>query len=214
MPVRKAVWDRESEMPRPGGDDVPAVFSGTLIVKGYGTALVAFTGPRTEIGKLGLALRDIGLENTNLERETRSLVRLFATVSVTLCVIVAVVYGLTRGSWLNGVLAALALAISLVPEEFPVVLTIFLALGAWRISRKRVLRRRVPAIEMLGAATVLCVDKTGTLTMNRMTVREVVEARGRDRAELLQAASQASRENPVDPMERALHEAAEAQSPR
>src|SRR5206468_2093342 len=83
------------------------------------TALVAFTGPRTEIGKLGLALRDIGLENTNLERETRSLVRLFATVSVTLCVVVAVVYGLTRGSWLNGVLAALALAISLVPEEFP-----------------------------------------------------------------------------------------------
>ena len=208
MSVRKAVWDRESEMSRPGGDDVPAVFSGTLIVKGYGTALVAFTGPRTEIGKLGLALRDIGLENTNLERETRSLVRLFATVSVTLCVVVAVVYGLTRGSWLNGVLAALALAISLVPEEFPVVLTIFLALGAWRISRKRVLTRRVPAIEMLGSATVLCVDKTGTLTMNQMAVRRIAEASGHSRGEILAAAMFASGEDPVDPMEKALHQAA------
>src|SRR5262249_199062 len=141
---RKALWDRQSEMPRPGGDNVPAVFSGTLIVKGYGTPLVTFTGPRTEIGKLGLALRSIDLENTDLEWETRSLVRLFATVSVVLCVIVAVVYGLSRGSWLTGVLAALALAISLVPEEFPVVLTIFLALGAWRISRDKMETARIP----------------------------------------------------------------------
>ena len=208
VPVGKAVWDRKSEMPRPGGDNISAVFSGTLIVKGYGVAVVASTGVRMEIGKLGLALRGISLEDTNLERETRSLVRFFATVSVVLCLVVAVVYGLTRGSWLNGVLAGLALAISLVPEEFPVVLTIFLALGAWRISRKRVLTRRVPAIEMLGSATVLCVDKTGTLTMNRMAVRRVIEASGHSRGEILAAAMFASGEDPVDPMEKALHEAA------
>ena len=208
VPVGKAAWDRKCEMPRPGGDNVPAVFSGTLIVKGYGTAVVAFTGARTEIGKLGLALRNIDLEDTHLEAETRSLVRFFAAVSVVLCLIVAVVYALTRGSWLNGVLAGLALAIAMVPEEFPVVLTIFLALGAWRISRKRVLTRRVPAIEMLGSATVLCVDKTGTLTMNRMTVRRLIEAKGHSPSEILAAAMFASGQDPVDPMEKALHEAA------
>src|SRR5262249_30029206 len=98
--------------------------------------------------------------------------------------------------------------ISMVPEEFPVVLTIFLALGAWRISRKHVLTRRVPAIEMLGSATVLCVDKTGTLTMNRMTVREVNAANTHHSSEVLAVASLASKEDAVDPMEKAIHEAA------
>jgi Ca2+-transporting ATPase len=207
--VRKSVWTGEKPMPRPGGDDVPAVFSGTLIVQGSGQAVVQSTGVHTEIGKLGRALQSIEVESTTLERETRSFVRFFASISVVLCVTVAVVYALTRGSWLRGMLAALALAISLVPEEFPVVLTVFLALGAWRISKKRVLTRRVPAIEMLGSATVLCVDKTGTLTMNRMAVRETAESPGHDRNEVLQAAMFASGENPIDPMERALHEAAE-----
>jgi Ca2+-transporting ATPase len=173
VPVRKTVWDGRSSPPRPGGEELPAVFSGTMVVKGYGTAIVAATGPRTELGKLGLALRGIDIQSTTLEVETRKLVRVFALVSLALCVTVALVYSLTRGNWLDGTLAGLALAISLVPEEFPVVLTVFLALGAWRISRKRVLTRRVPAIEMLGSATTLCVDKTGTLTMNRMVVREV-----------------------------------------
>jgi Ca2+-transporting ATPase len=208
VPVRKAVWDRISSMPRPGGDNVSAVFSGTLIVKGTGTAVVMATGTHTEIGKLGSVLSNIQLESTRLEVETRSLVRFFAMVSVILCGIVAVVYGLTRDGWLNGVLSGLALAIAMVPEEFPVVLAIFLALGAWRISRKRVLTRRVPAIEMLGAATVLCVDKTGTLTMNQMVVRDVVEAAPHTRAEVLAAAMLASGEDPVDPMEKALHQAA------
>ena len=87
-----------------------------------------------------------------------------------LCGLLVVFYGLTRGDWLRGFLAALTLAMAILPEELPVVLTVFLALGAWRMSRNRVLTRRVPAIEMLGAATALCVDKTGTLTMNRMSV--------------------------------------------
>src|SRR5215470_15870091 len=103
-------------------------------------------------------------------------------------------------------------AISMVPEEFPVVLTIFLALGAWRISRKRVLTRRVPAIEMLGSATLLCVDKTGTLTMNRMAVHEVIAASSHNRSEVLTAAMLASGEDPVDPMEIALHEASTRES--
>ena len=84
--------------------------------------------------------------------------------------LVVVVYGLTRGNWIKGFLAGLSLAMATLPEEFPVVMTIFLALGAWRISRRNVLTRRAQAIETLGAATVLCTDKTGTLTHNRMTV--------------------------------------------
>jgi Ca2+-transporting ATPase len=208
--VRKSVWDGQSAMPRPGGENLPAVFSGTLAVQGTGVARVHSTGAKTEIGRLGKALEGIRMESTNLEREIRSLVRVFATLSLALCALIALVYALTRGDWLGGLLAGLALAISMVPEEFPVVLTVFLALGAWRISKRRVLTRRVPAIEMLGSATVLCVDKTGTLTMNRMTARETRAAPGHDRMEILRAAMLASGENPVDPMERALHEAATA----
>src|SRR5262249_4817822 len=204
----KAIWDHHSDMPRPGGDNVAAVVFGTLIVKGDGTAVVTSTATRTEMGSLGRALPHIEPQPSPLPTENEANVRLFARVSVLLCIAVAVIYGLTRGSWLNGALAGLALAISMVPEEFPVVLTIFLALGAWRISRKRVLTRRVPAIEMLGAATVLCVDKTGTLTMNRMAVREVMESGSHTRPEVISAAMLASASDPVDPMEKALHEAA------
>ncbi len=207
VPVLKSSADGYSEMPRPGGDQTAAVFSGTLIVKGSGTAVVSSTGARTEIGRLGLALRSVEIQKTNLERETNSIVRVVAAVGMSLCVAVAFIYGLTRDSWLNGALAGLALAISMIPEEFPVVLTIFLALGAWRISRKRVLTRRVPAIEMLGSATVLCVDKTGTLTMNRMAVHEVIETPPHTPDDVFRAAMLASGEDPVDPMEKALHEA-------
>jgi P-type Ca2+ transporter type 2C len=194
-----------------GGTEAPTVYSGTLVVKGHGTALVSATGPRTEMGKLGLALQRIEIQTTHLEQETRRIVRMFATVSIILCFTVTIIYGLTRGNWLKGILSGLALAISLVPEEFPVVLTVFMALGAWRISKKNVLTRRVAAIEMLGSTTVLCVDKTGTLTMNRMSVHEVTPAAGHDIRDVLEAAMMASPENPIDPMEQAFHEAAAKQ---
>ena len=99
--------------------------------------------------------------------------RVLAIVGVTLCVVVIVLYGATRGDWLTGLLSGLTLAMALLPEEIPVILTVFLALGAWRMSRQKVLTRRVAAIETLGAATVLCADKTGTLTQNRMTLRRL-----------------------------------------
>jgi Ca2+-transporting ATPase len=127
-----------------------------------------------------------------------------------------VLYGLTRGSWLQGLLAGLALAMAVLPEEFPVILTVFFAIGAWRISRRQVLTRRLPAIESLGATTVLCVDKTGTLTQNRMAVRQIY-ARGYvhdvpDGAEPLDPPVRevvrfgmlASKPDPFDPMEQAI----------
>jgi Ca2+-transporting ATPase len=173
VPVRKRPEQGACEMEPPGKGETPCVYSGTLIVSGHGLAEARATGSRTEIGKIGNALRSVPQEETPLQRETNRLVRVLALVGLGLCLLVAIIYGLTRADWLHGLLAGLTLAMALLPEEFPVVLTVFLALGAWRISHQRVLTRHLPAIETLGACTVLCVDKTGTLTLNRMSVRKL-----------------------------------------
>ncbi len=225
VPVRKVAGDRSTVtagMGRPGGDDLPFVFSGTLVTQGQGIAEIQATGPLTELGKIGAALQTVKPEQTRLQRETGRLVRLFAIAGLTLCTLVVVIYGLFRGDWLNGLLAGIALAMSLLPEEFPVVLTVFLALGAWRIAQRHVLTRRMPAIETLGAATVLCVDKTGTLTENRMSVRSLftkgssyeVQANVQQPLpevvhELVELSVLASQQDPFDPMEQALRELGE-----
>ena len=178
------------------GEGAP-VYSGTLIVRGQGRAEVLATGPRTEIGRIGVSLATLENEKTALERETARIVKLVAIAALALAVGVALLHVIMRGSPIEAVLAGLTLAMALVPEEFPVVLTVFLALGAWRISRHGVLTRRMPAIEMLGAATVLCVDKTGTLTENRMTVRDTSQ-------EVIDAAALACELEPFDPMDKAI----------
>jgi P-type Ca2+ transporter type 2C len=217
VPVRKSLWDGSAAMERPGGDDLPFLYSSTLIVQGQGLARVVATGARTEVGKIGKALQTVVTEKTPLQTETARLVRYVAIFGLLMCAVVIAVYGLTRGDWLNGVLAGITLAMAMLPEEFPVVLTIFLALGAWRISQKRVLTRRVPAVETLGAATVLCVDKTGTLTLNQMSVSQLYAGgQGLDVTRpprgplpepnhaLLEFGVLASNQDPFDPMERAI----------
>ncbi len=218
VPVRKKVWDGRVEMGRPGGDDIPFLYSGALVVKGQGIAQVRSTGARTEIGKIGKALQILVPEETNLQVQTGKIVKNFAIVGLSLCALVIVIFGLTRGDWLNGFLAGITLAMATLPEEFPVVLTIFLALGAWRISQFKVLTRRVPAVEMLGAATVLCTDKTGTLTLNRMTVTkiavkgELYDVDGKQLIlpealhEVVEYSILASPIDPFDPMEKAMKE--------
>ncbi|MGH8317846.1 MAG: cation-translocating P-type ATPase [Steroidobacteraceae bacterium] len=203
----------------PGGADLPLVFSGTLIVTGGGVAIVTATGPRSEIGKIGHAVTRITPEPPRLQVQTRSFVTGFAIVGLSLSAVAVLLYGALRGAWLQGLLGGIALGMSMLPEEFPLVLTVFMVMGAWRLSRSRVLTRRPAAIETLGAATVLCTDKTGTLTRNLMSVACLERDGERSTAlgqsdgagalhpklrELLDVGVLASRPEAVDPMDRAL----------
>ncbi|HPW27350.1 MAG TPA: HAD-IC family P-type ATPase, partial [Tenuifilaceae bacterium] len=173
VPVRKREWLEGDGSFIPGGDDIPMVFSGSMVVNGNGVFRVTATGVNTEIGKIGKALESVKEEPTRLKREMAVLVKRLAVIGVILCLLVVIIYTITRGDLLNGFLAGITLAMAMLPEEFPVVLAVFMALGAWRISRNNVLTRQPAAIETLGSVTVLCTDKTGTLTQNRMTVTQL-----------------------------------------
>jgi Ca2+-transporting ATPase len=212
VPVRKSEADAKAApaIGRPGGDDLPFVFSGTLVVRGDGVAIVRSTGPRTEIGRIGGALEKIVPEPPRLQQQTRRLVRNFAAVGLSASLLAVLLYGILRGDWLQALLGGIALGMSMLPEEFPLVLTAFMVMGAWRLSRARVLTRRAAAIELLGSATLLCTDKTGTLTENRMTVADLRAAGGGDSCGLLEAALLASARESHDPMERAIADRAAA----
>ena len=175
VPVRKITGNSSvpSKDHRPGGDDLPYVFSGSLVVRGTGICEVTATGALSEIGKIGQSLSSLETEPPRLQAQTRRLVWMFAIVGGTVSVLAVLLYGTLRGGWLDALLGGIALGMSMLPEELPVVLTVFMAMGAWRISRARVLTRRAAAIETLGSATVLCTDKTGTLTENRMSIAEL-----------------------------------------
>ena len=217
VPVRK-VAATMPEVAHPGGDDVPIIFAGSLIVRGHGQAEVIATGIQSEMGKIGQALREVDVTPPRLQMQTRRLVRIFAAIGISVSVALVVLYGVLRGNWLEGALAGIALGMSMLPEEFPVVLTVFMAMGAWRISKARVLTRRAAAIETLGSATVLCTDKTGTLTENRMQLAQLVLPTGKTQTAtsmavpkiflpLLKAGALASVPQAVDPMDRAFLEA-------
>lgn len=220
VPVRKQVGDKAASADhRPGGEDQPFAYSGSLVVRGEGLALVAATGPRSEIGKIGLSLRGLQAEPPRLQQQTARLVRLCFLGGAVVSLAAVALYGVLRGDWLQALLAGIAIGMAMLPEEFGVVLTVFMAMGAWRISQARVLTRRAAAIEVLGSATVLCTDKTGTLTQNQMSVAELrlpdgarmrPAAPGPDDArpefvELARCGALASSPEPFDPMEKALH---------
>jgi Ca2+-transporting ATPase len=157
----------------PGDGAATTVFSGTLVTQGTARGEVAATGERSALGKIGKSLAALGGENTPIQNETRRIVKLVALCGLALAALLALGYGLLRGDWLHALLAGLTFAMAVIPEELPVVMTLFLGLGAWRLSRENVLARNVPAVELLGATTILGVDKTGTLTTNSMVVRKL-----------------------------------------
>ena len=206
------------------------VFAGTLVLSGQGRARVSATGPRTEMGRIGKSLADIKTPPTPLHQQTRRLVRIFSALGLSLSLLLLLIYGLVRGQWLDGLLAGITLAMSMLPQEFLLILTVFMAMGAWRLSSQRVLTRRAATLETLGSATVLCTDKTGTLTLNHMAVAELVAwpagaalgvarqigasgeaALSEAHQGLLEWAVLASEREPFDPMERSLLALAQAQ---
>jgi len=214
--VRKtAAPDLSAEIGQPGGEDLPFVYSGTMVVSGQALAVVKKTGMNTEIGKIGKSLSQVKEEKTNLQKETESIVKSVALIALSVCIVVVLIYGSMQGEWLEAFLSGITLAMALLPEEFPVVLTVFLALGAWRMSGKKVLVRRQRAIQALGSATVLCSDKTGTMTQNTMTIKKIYSGKkiysladhpNLDEAvhEVVEYGILASQKEPLDPMEKAL----------
>ncbi|MDT0507913.1 cation-translocating P-type ATPase [Novosphingobium sp. MMS21-SN21R] len=203
-----------AEMPTPD-----QVFAGTLVTRGSGIALVVATGPRSAIGRIGQSLASLDSEVPRLRRETVRIVRWCAIGGGAVALLVVLLFGLLRGGWIEAVLAGIAIGMSMLPEEFPVVLTVFLAMGAWRIGKVGVLTRRASAIDTLGSATVLCTDKTGTLTENRMALSAVWLPSGEACDVepgsaipgafdgLIETAAMASAPDPTDPMDLALHRA-------
>ncbi|MEG1644045.1 MAG: HAD-IC family P-type ATPase, partial [Bacteroidales bacterium] len=215
VPVRKHDWLGEVQDMQPGGDDLPFVYSGSMVVQGNGIARVTSTGINTQIGKIGKSISEVEESPTKLKTEIGVLVKRLTITGAVLCLLVITIYTLTRGNLLQGFLAGITLAMAMLPEEFPVVLTIFMAIGAWRISRKNVLTRKPSAIETLGSATVLCTDKTGTLTENKMKVTKIynkknfwVAKESNNFAEqyhdIIEYGILSSQANPFDPMEKAI----------
>jgi Ca2+-transporting ATPase len=217
MPVTKRAALEDEAASTAGTVETSMLYSTTLVVAGHAFGEVSAVGARTEVGRIGRTLGAIVPEKSPLQREIARVVIVFAALGVALCALVSVLYLVQRGGWIDALLAGITLAIANIPEEFPVILSVFLAMGAWRLARHHVLTRRPAAIETLGAVTVLCSDKTGTLTENRMAVRalgsrghrwaaddagaaEVPETFG----ELIRFATLASEISPFDPMEKAI----------
>ncbi len=202
--------------PRETSESARMLRAGTLVVQGDGVAEITATGERTTLGRIGRVLASIEVRPSRLHDELTQLVRKVAFVAVLTCLAAASLFAWRDGSWTAGLLVGLTLAMSIVPEEFAVVWSVMLALGAWRLAGSRVLTRQPQAIETLGAATVLCVDKTGTLTVNRMEVAalsdgvrhagpdDAVQLDGRLQS-LLRAAALASVHEGIEPMDSAIH---------
>lgn len=198
-------------------------WSGTLVTQGRGRGRVVATGARSTLGRIGASLSGIDSPPTPVQRETQAWVTWIATLGLGLAAILTLLWGFSRGDWLHGLLAGLTLAMAILPEELPVVLTLFLGLGAWRLAAQKVLTRNMSALELLGATTVLCVDKTGTLTLNRMALRHLwsdgrrleVSPQGSALSgpfeDLLTHALAASHRRPFDPIEIAIDLAARGQ---
>ena len=212
-PVTKTAVTRPSKEAS-GADPDAQLFAGTLIVSGQGVVEVSGTGSSTALGKIGASLAGVESGSTPLQKSAGRLVGWLGLVAVLVSGGVVVAYGLLRGAWMEGVLAGITLAISMIPEEFPMVLAVFMALGVWRLARNKVLVRRGAVVEALGGATILCVDKTGTLTANRMTVARLWSDRRSEIPDdtrlspagkrLRDSAVLASAMHPTDPMDRAL----------
>lgn len=190
------------------------LYAGTLCVFGKCTAIVKFTGINTEYGKIGKAISEAKDEPTPLQKKVSILVKNIAIAGVILCISVMVASYFYSFNILNSILSGISLAMAIIPEEFPVVLTVFLSMGAYRLAKNNTLMRKISAVETLGSATVLCVDKTGTITQNKMKVKSIYsdgrifnneDLKNQELSDLMVLSCE---KDPYDPMEKAILEAA------
>ena len=214
--VDESLLTGESEPAKKEGTN--QVHSGCMVIRGSGVAKVTAIGMETELGKIGGSLKQISPLNSPLQEDIGVLIKRFTIFGISLSALVLVILGLIRNEWLQGTLTAISLTMALLPEEFTVILTVFMALGVWRIAHQKVLTRYAPVIETLGSITALCVDKTGTLTLNKMsleilaTTQNTLMLSAKDvelnplQKELLSYCVLASEVKPFDPMEKAFHE--------
>ncbi len=200
------------------GNGDALLHAGSLVVQGDGVALITATGAHTALGRIGGSLAQLKPRQSRLQDELKRLVQRVAVLAVLTCAVAATVFALREGSWTAGLLVGLTLAMALIPEEFAVVWSVMLALGGWRLAKCKVLTRQPQAIEALGTITVLCVDKTGTLTRNQMALTGLHD--GAEACELapdgtapqrfhrlLTGAMQASIAGGIEPMDRAIFHA-------
>ncbi len=184
-------------------------YAGTLVIQGTATIRVDKIGAATEYGKIGKNIAAAPQESTPLQKQTGKLIRTCTIIAGMLFVLVGIF------TWMNipdhdfidrlveSVLSGVTLAMAMIPEEFPVILTVFLSMGAWRLAKKHSLVRKLPSVETLGAVSVLCVDKTGTITMNQMSVQELWVACG-DEQGMVEAMGLGCETDTYDPMEKAM----------
>lgn len=216
MPVKKAVYTNQINFAQNSNNQTDGqVFSGTLVVQGNAVTKVIATGVDSKFGQIGIALNDIKEDITKLQIEMKALIKRLFFIGILVSVVVIIAFYFSRGGIVDAILNGISTSMAVLPEEFPVVLTVFLAIGAWRLSKIKVLTRKPSAIETLGAVTVLCVDKTGTITMNSMEIAclyDGVHVFGKDQLktltsmpfDLIEVASLASTTNATNPMENAI----------
>lgn len=197
------------------GEDLEAhwrrdyIYAGTFVVQGSAIVEITAIGVNTAYGKIGQDIMSAPLHPTPMEKQTRHLIKICALIGTLLLVMVFAVNLLHNQSIIASILSGVTLAMAIIPEEFPVILTVFLAMGAWRLARKQALVRRMPSVETLGAVSVLCVDKTGTLTQNKMSVQKLYAYRDLSEKELLYWAALGCESEPYDSMEKAILKKAE-----
>lgn len=216
VPVNKLPNAHITAMTIPGGDATSSLFASTVVTKGIGLAVVQSIGINTAVGRIGQSLKDTDETSSGLQQDSRTLIRNLSLIAIGLALALILVNWVLNGrSFLESILSGIALAMATLPEEIPVILTVFLALGAWRITKIKVLTRRVGAVEALGAINILAVDKTGTLTQNRMQIAELavddtlfITAQENELPEifhsLVEFAILATPFDPFDPMEKAI----------
>ena len=215
MPVRKQAAAHGTTQGAATHEPQHMLYAGTLVVDGDGEAIVSATGAHTTLGRIGSTLSGLSTPPSRVQAELTQLVWRIAVAAMLICLVAAAAYALRQGSWSEGVLVGLTLAMAIVPEEFAVVWTVMMALGAWRLSQHQVLTRQPQAIEALGTTSVLCVDKTGTLTHNRMALLALAtpeasamlgadDAADARFAALLDIAAHASASDGLEPMDRAI----------